>query len=51
MFNYEAKPDLKNAANFDTKEFTKIVNLASLKSVVDKLDIGELETAPTDLYC
>ena len=40
---------LKNAAGVDTSKFAKKVDLASLKSKIDKLDIGKLETSPVDL--
>ena len=33
----------------DTLKFTKKVDLVSLKSEIDKLDIGKLETTPIDL--
>ena len=39
MSNYPTNADLKNATGVDTKKFAKKVNLASLKSNVDKLDI------------
>ena len=32
-----------------TSDIAKKVDLASLKSKVDKLDVGELETVPIDL--
>ena len=35
------KPELKNAASVDTSKFAKKVNLANLKSNVDKLDIDK----------
>ena len=41
--------DLKNATGVDTSKFTKKVDLASLKSKIDKLNIGKLETSPVDL--
>ena len=34
----------KKATNFDTSTFVKKVNLGSLKSVVDKLDVDKLKT-------
>ena len=34
---YATKTDLKNATDFDISKFTKKVDLASLKSEVDKL--------------
>ena len=35
--NYAAKAELKNETDVDTSKFSKKVNLASLKSNVDKL--------------
>ena len=49
LSNYVTKADLKNAAGVDTSKFAKKVNLVSLKSEIDKLDIDKLETAPVDL--
>ena len=49
LSNYATKADLKNAAGVDTFEFAKKVDLASLKSEIDKLDIGKLETTSVDL--
>ena len=40
LSNYATKVNLKNATGAD---------LASLKSEIDKLDIGKLETTPVDL--
>ena len=40
LSNYATKPDLKNATGVDRLKYAKKVNLASLKSEVDKLDIG-----------
>ena len=42
LCNYRTKIDLKNAMGID-RSFAKKVNLASLKSDVDKLDIGKLK--------
>ena len=39
LSNYETKADSKNAAGVDTSKFAKKVDLASLKSNVDKLDL------------
>ena len=39
--NYATKADLKNAAGVDTSKFAKKVDLANLKSDVDKLDIDK----------
>ena len=49
MFNYAAKSDLKTAADINTWKFAKKVDLACLKSDVDKLDIDKLENTPIDL--
>ena len=38
-----------NATGVDTLKFAKKFDLASLKSEIDKLDIGKLETTPADL--
>ena len=43
MFNYATKTDLKNATGVDTSKFAKKVDLASLKSNVEKLDIDKLK--------
>ena len=40
---------LKNAAGADTSKFAKKVDLASLKSIIEKTDIGKLETNSVDL--
>ena len=37
LFNYSTKADLKNATGVDTSKFAKKVDLAHLKSDVDKL--------------
>ena len=49
LSNYAAKADLKNAAGVDTSTFAKKVDLANLKSDVDKLDIDQLKNVPTNL--
>ena len=41
--NYATKADFKNAAGVDTLKFSKKVNLANLKSDVDKLSIDKLK--------
>ena len=43
------KSRFKNAIVVDTSKFAKKVDLASLKSEVDQLDIDKLEKAPTGL--
>ena len=47
--SYGTKPELKNAASVDTSEFAKKVNLANLKSNVDKLDIDKVIYVETNL--
>ena len=49
MSNYATKADLKNATGVGTSKFAKKVDLASLKSNVDKLDIAKLKNVPTSL--
>ena len=43
MSNYATQADLKNATGVDTSKLAKKVDLAHLKSNVDKLDIDKLE--------
>ena len=43
------KADLKNATGVDTSKFAKKVDLANLKSNVDKLEIDKLKNVPTNL--
>ena len=47
--NFATKTDLKNATGIDTSPFAEKVNLANLKSNVDKLDIDKLKIIPTNL--
>ena len=49
MSNYATKADLKNATGVDKSKFAKKIDLASLKSDVDKLDIVKLAKVPTGL--
>ena len=49
LYDYATKADLKSAAGVDTSTFAKKVDLASLKSNVDKLDIDRLKNVPTNL--
>ena len=49
LSNYATKAVLKNEAGVDITKFAKKVELASLKSEVDKLDIDKLEKVPTVL--
>ena len=49
LSNYATKTDLKNATGIDTSSFAKKVDLANLKSNVDKLDIDKLKNVRTNL--
>ena len=49
LSNYATKADLKNATGVNTSNFAKKDGFANLKSEIDKLDIGKLETIPVDL--
>ena len=46
---YVTKSDLKKAAGADTSDFAKKVDLASLKSDVEKLNVDELVQGPSSL--
>ena len=47
--NYATKADVKNITHIDTSSFALKVNLANLKTEVDKLDIDKLVPVPADL--
>ena len=49
LSNYATKEDLKNTTGVDTSNFPKMVDLASLKFNVDKLDIDKLKNVTTNL--
>ena len=49
LTNYATKTDLNNITHVDTSSFASKINLAALKSEVDKIDLDKLKTAPTDL--
>ena len=49
LSHYATKADLKNATGADTSKFAKTVDLANLKSNVDKLDIDKLIPVPVYL--
>ena len=49
LSNYATKTYLKNGTQVDTSSFPLKTNLASLKTDVDKLDIGKLAPVPVDL--
>ena len=41
LFSYATKADLKNAKGVDTSDFVKKIDLVSLKTEIDKLDIDK----------
>ena len=49
LFNYATKTNLKNVTGVDTSKFAKKIDLANLKSDLDKLDIDKLKNVPTNL--
>ena len=49
LSNYATKTDLKNATGLDPWSSAKKVDLPSLKSDADKLDIDKLKNLPTNL--
>ena len=49
LSNYATKTDLKNVTHVDTSSFALKINLANLKTEVDKLDIDKLAPVPVDL--
>ena len=49
LSNYATKADVKNARGVDTSKFAKRVDLASLKSNIEKLDIDKLKNGSTNL--
>ena len=50
LSSYARKSDLKNATGIDTLKVVKEVDLASLKSDADKLDINKVKIVLADLY-
>ena len=49
LSNYATKTDIKNISHVDTSSFALKINLANLKTEVDKLDIDKLVPVPVDL--
>ena len=49
LSNYATKTDLKNVSHVDVSSFALKLNLGSLKTEVDKLDIDKLLPIPVDL--
>ena len=49
LSNYATKADIKNTTHVDTSDFALKLNLANVKTEVDKLDIEKIVPVPTDL--
>ena len=49
LSNYATKTDIQNTSHIDTSSFALKINLANLKTKVDKLDIDKLAPVPIDL--
>ena len=49
MFNYATKADIKNISHVNKSRFELKSNLASLKTVIQKLDIKKLAPVPVAL--
>ena len=49
LSNYATKTDSKNVTHVDTLSFALKIDLANLKTDVDKLDIDKLTPVPADL--
>ena len=49
LSNYATKTDLKNTTSVDTSKFTKKIDLANLKSDLDKLDINNVKNVIRNL--
>ena len=49
LVNYATKTDLKNITHADVSSFASKINLASLKTKIDKIDTDKLKTVPADL--
>ena len=49
LSNYATKKDINDITHVDVSGFASKTNLAALKTEVDKIDVDNLKTAPTDL--
>ena len=49
LTNYATKSDVSDIVHVDTSNFALKINLASLKTEVDRPDIDKLKVVPTDL--
>ena len=48
LSDYATKADIKNISHVDTSRFALKINLCSLKSEFDELDIDKLAPVPVD---
>ena len=49
LSNYATKKDMKDITHIDASGFASKINLAALKTEVDKIDTDKLKTVPDDL--
>ena len=49
LSNYATKKDINDITHVDVRGFASKINLAALKTKVDKIDIDKLKTAPVNL--
>ena len=49
LSNYATKTDLKNISHVDVSSFVLKSNLVSLRTEIDKIDAGKLESVQVDL--
>ena len=49
LANYTTKTVLKNITHVDVSSFASKINLAALKTEVDKIDADQLKTTPAKL--
>ena len=49
LSNYATKKDIKDITHTDARDFASKINLAALKTEVDKSDTDKLKTVPDDL--
>ena len=49
LSNFATKTDIKNISHVDTSSFKLKLNLSSLKTEVNKLDIDKLKNLPNNL--
>ena len=49
LSNYATKDDVKNITYVDVSSYATKINLAALKTEVDKIDVDKLKTVPDEL--